>query len=503
MFGAVIFILSQIFLGGVQSCEPTCLCLNKTLAENTSSSNKQWVGVKQTFHMCMFEHECICSAVQSDGFKNVFQNDGFHGDCVLEENSQNCVYTLKGGPLEEDSLKCTYLCKAEVSLEIKPCDDHVLREQSQIDEHVVKGDLNSCQGMLLNLLSLCSEGLCMLEVQKEYMQWSSGYGPKAPGEMMEGCSIYLWSNISMEQWRWPQGPYIDDGLFYSGGDGPKAQMLEGPLVGSPVECLKLACWVEGVVLVADYLNNVPWRYLIVMEKFAQLDSCFQRACVVESCVVAVNPLDEEERQEEPQKKSKVENLRVHLSISCTQKLFGAMGIGTSHRNALRIGASDVSDVSDDALGIGASDISDDGAMRMGASEDSCISVQHLLATADIRDIYVQEIDLLTMKIGLSQRLGLPSEIRDAFVQFLCACLTVFGHMFMSMFRQQTQQPEQQSEMMRRRAFLACCSRGRRRWRKECPKEMGHKKDKSGQLDVGHSVVRRAADVMCNDIRAGD
>ena len=292
MFGAVIFILVQIFLVRVQTC-PTCLILE----ENNSSSNRQWVGeqtVKQTPHMCMVEHELHGSLLACDGFKN----DAFHigleqysleycGDLVLEKNKK-CAYTLKDSPLEKDQ-KCTYLCRSqerqlELEFEIKPHDDHVLKEKSEIDEHVdVKGDLNSCQSMLLNLLSLLSEGLYMREVQKEYMQWCNGYGPKAPAEMLEWCSIYLWSNIYLEQGRWPQGPYIEDWLFFpSGGDGPKAQREV------PVECLKVACVVEGVVLDVDDISKTSC-HLLVLEKFTQLDSLI--------------PCDESKRQQKPKGES--------------------------------------------------------------------------------------------------------------------------------------------------------------------------------------------------------
>ena len=89
-----------------------------------------------------------------------------------------------------------------------------------------------------------------------------------------------------------------------------------------------------------------------------------------------------------------------------------------------------------------------------------------MATAGFYD---QEKDLLAIdEIGLLQRLGLLHRhvVRDFLVQFLCAILTIFGHMFMSVFNKQ-QQPEQHTDMLvkRRQAFLACCRRGKRSWRK--------------------------------------
>ena len=53
---------------------------------------------------------------------------------------------------------------------------------------------------------------------------------------------------------------------------PRPPLLEGPQRGVPVECLKVACVVERVALVVDYLNKIFLSHSLVLEKFTQLSS---------------------------------------------------------------------------------------------------------------------------------------------------------------------------------------------------------------------------------------
>ena len=249
----------------------------------------------------------------------------------------------------------------------------------------------------------------------EQYSWSNGLMcPKAPG-------YYI------QQYSWSNGLMCPKAL----GDGPKASVFEACAGDFQRKIPSDEC-LEDVVLDADYVNSCSLSCLIgcrnVVEKIAQHDERLQRACLVESCVETVMPCDyEKKKPEKLQKKTKVERMRDHLSsrCGCTQQ---SVRIGTSCQKILRIGASDGRD-----LGIGASDD----------------FMQHLLATADIYDIYEDEKEVEFLEIGLLQRLGLPSRhvFRDAVVQFLCAFFTVFGHMFMSMFsRQQEQQAKQHSAL---------------------------------------------------------
>ena len=187
------------------------------------------------------------------------------------------------------------------------------------------------------------------------------------------------------------------------------------------------------------------------------ETCFQRGCVVASCVVAGNPRDYQNREHDKLHESVNTLMRVHLSMysfqdDCIHWVIGTPDmqeiyrvIGTPGMQQLFI-----------SKGMGTPGLQ--MSQRMGTSGNQ-------MATAVYNS---QEKNLPAIgALGLSQRLGLYRHVvRHVLLQFLYAFLTVFGHMFMSVVSKQ-QKPEQQTNMLfkRKQAFLACCRRGKRSWRK--------------------------------------